>query len=91
MRAAEGDKKSQEELEALIVPKSGSNPRGDIQRPSMAQDIIKGRRTEIDAMNGYIARKGGEVGVPAPSHAKLAAIVTRIERGEIRPSPSLLA
>jgi 2-dehydropantoate 2-reductase len=42
-------------------------------------------------MNGYIARKGTEVGVPAPSHAKLAAIVTRIERGELKPSPSLLA
>ena len=49
------------------------------------------RRTEIDAMNGYIARKGAEVGVPAPSHQKLAEIVTRIERGELKPSPSLLA
>ena len=55
----------------------------------MAQDILKGRRTEIDAMNGFIARKGAEVGVPAPSHAKLAGIVTRIERGELKPSPSL--
>jgi hypothetical protein len=42
-------------------------------------------------MNGFIARKGAEVGVPAPSHVKLAGIVTRIERGELRPSPSLLA
>ena len=57
----------------------------------MAQDIRKGRRTEIDAMNGYIARKGAEIGVPAPSHAKLAEIVTRIERGELKPSPSLIA
>ena len=56
----------------------------------MAQDILKGRRTEIDAMNGLIARKGKEVGVPAPSHEKLAAIVTRVERGEVKPSPSLL-
>ena len=56
----------------------------------MAQDILKGRRTEIDAMNGLIARKGKEVGVAAPSHEKLAAIVTRIERGELKPSPSLL-
>ena len=73
----------------MIVPKS--NPRADIQRPSMAQDILKGRRTEIDAMNGYIARKGEQVGVAAPSHRKLADIVTRIERGELRPSPALLA
>jgi 2-dehydropantoate 2-reductase len=89
-RASEGDARALSELETLIVPKAGSNPRGDIQRPSMAQDILKGRRTEIDAMNGHIARKGAEVGVPAPSHAKLAAIVARIERGELSPSPALL-
>jgi len=91
VRAAQGDSESLKELEALIVPKPGSNPRAGIQRPSMAQDILKGRRTEIDAMNGYIARKGAEAGVPAPSHARLAQIVTRIERGELKPSPSLLA
>jgi len=89
-RAAEGDAGALSEVEALILPKAGSNPRADIQRPSMAQDILKGRRTEIDAMNGYIARKGAEVGVPAPSHARLAEIVTRIERGELKPSPALL-
>ena len=89
-RATEGDAESLKQVEDLLTPK-GTNPRGDIQRPSMAQDILKGRRTEIDAMNGHIARKGAEVGVPAPSHAKLAAIVTRVERGEVRPSPSLLA
>ncbi|HEX7221374.1 MAG TPA: 2-dehydropantoate 2-reductase [Burkholderiales bacterium] len=89
VRAAEGDAGAMAEVESVIVPKS--NPRADIQRPSMAQDILKGRRTEIDAMNGYIARKGEQVGVAAPSHRKLADLVTRIERGELRPSPSLLA
>ena len=91
VRAAEGDEDALRELEAVLVPTQSSNPRGDIQRPSMAQDILKGRRTEIDAMNGYIARKGAQVGVRAPSHARLAEIVTRIERGELKPSPSLLA
>ena len=91
VRAADGDSNALSELETLIVPKAGSNPRGDIQRPSMAQDILKGRRTEIDAMNGFIARKGAEVGVPAASHKKLAEIVTRVERGELKPSPALLA
>ena len=56
----------------------------------MAQDILKGRRTEIEAMNGYIALKGAEIGVPAPNNAKLTGIVTRVERGELKPSPSLL-
>ncbi|HWV89938.1 MAG TPA: 2-dehydropantoate 2-reductase [Burkholderiales bacterium] len=89
-RAAEGDAAALAEVESAMIPKGDANPRGDIQRPSMAQDILKGRRTEIDAMNGLIARKGAEVGVAAPSHLKLAGIVTRIERGELKPSPSLL-
>jgi 2-dehydropantoate 2-reductase len=56
----------------------------------MAQDILKGRRTEIDAMNGFIAAKGAAAGVPAPSHVKLTEIVTRVERGDLKPSPALL-
>jgi 2-dehydropantoate 2-reductase len=88
--AAEGNAAALAEVEAAIVPKGGANPRADIQRPSMAQDIGKGRRTEIAAMNGFIAMKGAEAGVPAPSHAKLTEIVTRVERGELRPSPANL-
>ena len=91
-RANEGDAAALAEVEAALIPKAGDgNPRAGIQRPSMAQDILKGRRTEIDAMNGFIARKGAEAGVPAPSHAKLTEIVTRVERGELQPSPALLA
>jgi len=88
--AHEGDAAAFAEVEAALTPKPGANPRADIQRPSMAQDIRKGRRTEIDAMNGFIAVKGAQIGVPAPSHAKLAGIVTRVERGEVAPVPALL-
>ena len=89
-RAAEGDAAALAEAEAALIPKPGANPRADLQRPSMAQDIRKGRRTEIDAMNGFIAAKGAAAGVPAPSHVKLTQIVTRVERGELEPAPSLL-
>jgi 2-dehydropantoate 2-reductase len=88
--ANEGDAAALAQVEAMLVPKSGANPRADIQRPSMAQDIQKGRRTEIDAMNGFIAAKGAAAGVPAPSHVKLTEIVTRVERGELKPAPALL-
>jgi len=90
-RANEGDSAVLAEVEAALIPKTGANPRDDIMRPSMAQDMIKGRRTEIEQMNGLIARKGKEIGVPAPSHEKITQIVTRIERGELKPSPSLLS
>ncbi|MFM9983277.1 MAG: ketopantoate reductase family protein [Burkholderiales bacterium] len=89
-RAAEGDAAALAQIEPTLIPQEGANPRGAIQRPSMAQDMIKGRRTEIDAMNGYIAAKGAEVGVPAPNHAMLTEIVTRVERGELKQSPANL-
>ena len=89
-RAAEGESAALAEVEAILTPKAGANPRADIQRPSMAQDILKGRRTEIEMMNGVIAAKGAEIGIPAPSHDKLTALVLRLERGEIRPSPAHL-
>ena len=89
-RAAEGDAAALAQIEPTLIPQEGATPRGAIQRPSMAQDMIKGRRTEIDAMNGYIAAKGAEIGVPAPNHAMLTEIVTRVERGELKQSPANL-
>jgi 2-dehydropantoate 2-reductase len=88
--AMEGDAAAAAEIAAAIVPKASNNPRADIQRPSMAQDILKGRRTEIEAMNGFIAARGAEAGIPAPSHVKLADLVTRVERGDLKPSPAHL-
>ena len=88
--AAEGNAEALREVDAALTPKDVANPRADIQRPSMAQDMLKGRRTEIDAMNGYIAAKGAEVGVAAPSHTKLTEIVTKVERGELKASPANL-
>jgi len=89
-RAAEGDKRALEECESQILAAVNSNTRSDTQRPSMGQDMLKGRRTEIDFINGLILEKGIEVGRPAPTHAKLIAAVKRVERGEIPPGPENL-
>jgi 2-dehydropantoate 2-reductase len=56
-------------------------------RPSMGQDMVKGRRTEIQFLNGMVARKGEEIGIPTPANRVLTEIVTRVERGELRPDP----
>jgi 2-dehydropantoate 2-reductase len=56
----------------------------------MAQDMEKGRRTEIQFMNGYIADKGRQVGIPTPAHVRLTEVVTRVERGEMPQSPQNL-
>ena len=42
---------------------------------STAQDIARGKRTEIDALNGYVVRQGEACGVPAPVNQALHALV----------------
>jgi len=60
---------------------------GGEHRPSMGQDMVKGRRTEIQFLNGMVARKGDEIGIAAPANRVLTEIVTRVERGELKPDP----
>ena len=47
---------------------------------SMLQDVLKGRPTEIDAINGKIVEHGRAVGVPTPINATLTALVRAIEK-----------
>jgi len=56
----------------------------------MAQDIQKGRKTEIGELNGLIVRKATEAGCAAPTHARIVEIVRQVERGEVSPRPELL-
>lgn len=57
------------------------------QRPSMGQDMAKGRRTEIEFLNGYIMREGEKVGQSCRANAALTDIVKRVEKGELAPDP----
>jgi 2-dehydropantoate 2-reductase len=47
---------------------------------STAQDIERGRPTEIDSLNGYIARRGAQLGVPTPVNRMLHALVKLLEQ-----------
>ncbi|MDB5875771.1 MAG: 2-dehydropantoate 2-reductase [Ramlibacter sp.] len=78
-RAGEGSKDALTEITEILV--ENAKKRSDEQRPSMAQDMHKGRRTETDFINGYVAERGAEIGVPAPTHAKMNELVKRVERG----------
>ena len=37
-----------------------------IGRPSFLQDVMRGRRTEIEELNGYVVAEGKRLGVPTP-------------------------
>jgi len=46
---------------------------------STEQDIGRGRPTEIDSLNGFVARRGKQLGVPTPVNATLHALVKMLE------------
>jgi len=53
---------------------------------STAQDIARGKPTEIDSLNGYIVRRGKELGVPTPVNMTLFALIKLIEESSARRS-----
>ena len=72
-----------EEVESRMI--EGGKEIG-VGRPSLAQDVMKSRRTEVEHLNGYVARKGSEVGVETPVNEGVVAVTKRVESGELAPS-----
>jgi len=46
----------------------------------MQQDLLKGRRTEIDFLNGAVVRLGASFGIECPVNQALAIIIRAMER-----------
>ena len=46
---------------------------------STAQDMNRGKRTEIDSLNGYVSQRGTELGVPTPVNHALYTLVKLAE------------
>ncbi|HEX6690808.1 MAG TPA: 2-dehydropantoate 2-reductase, partial [Burkholderiales bacterium] len=55
------------------------------QFSSTAQDLARGKPTEIDHLNGYIARRGDALGIPTPVNKALHALVKLLESKLTRP------
>ena len=50
-------------------------------RSSMLQDVDRGRKTEIEALNGSVVRLGNKLGVETPVNQVLTALVKGLEYG----------
>jgi 2-dehydropantoate 2-reductase len=55
---------------------------------STAQDIARGRPTEIDSLNGYVARRGAALGIPTPVTDTLYTLVKLLEETAVSPADS---
>jgi 2-dehydropantoate 2-reductase len=82
---AAADKREQwDTLDRMLTPTSTS---GRNWKASMAQDVAKGRPTEIDYMNGHVLAQGKERGVPTPVTAAVVEVVREIDRGTRKQAP----
>ena len=56
-------------------------------RPSMLQDVMRGRRTEIEYLNGYVVDEGRKAGVPTPINEAVVDLYRRHGVGSLKPDP----
>jgi 2-dehydropantoate 2-reductase len=59
-------------------------------RPSLLQDVMRRRRTEVEYLNGYVSQQGRQVGVPTPFNDKIVELITRVPPGTLVPDPKNL-
>lgn len=57
-------------------------------RSSMWEDVTTGRKTEIDFLNGAVARLSESIGLAAPANKTVANLVRQTEAGELSPGIS---
>ncbi|MBQ9548124.1 MAG: ketopantoate reductase family protein [Bacteroidales bacterium] len=55
-------------------------------KASMLQDLEKGKKCEVDAINGVVCAYGRKVSCPTPANDTVVEVIHRIEAGELRPS-----
>ena len=84
-RAGEGDETAMRACDEQRF-KDNKNTSSE-QRPSMGRHMQKGRRTEIEFLNGFVVREGEKVGRSCSANAVLTDIVKRVERNELSPDP----
>jgi 2-dehydropantoate 2-reductase len=84
-KAGEGDEVAMKSCDEQRFADSKRTASG--QRPSMGQDMQKGRRTEIEFLNGLVVREGEKSGIACGANAALTDIVKRVERGELKADP----
>ena len=79
--AAEG--RGLAEVEADLAAEAKRRTGG---RPSLLQDVMKRRRTEVDFLNGHVSAEGHKKGVPTPFNDAIVAAVHAHPVGQLTPS-----
>jgi 2-dehydropantoate 2-reductase len=68
-------------LDAALAAMERIAPAMPAQLSSTAQDMARRKPSEIDHLNGFVARRGRELGVATPANQALHALVKLVEAG----------
>jgi 2-dehydropantoate 2-reductase len=79
-----GRRETYQALDGMLTPKSAAARNW---KASMAQDVAKGRPTEIDDMNGHVVAQGRAKSVPTPVSAAVVDVMHEVESGARKPAP----
>ena len=60
-------------------------------RNTVLQDLLKGRASEVDMINGRVVEESERRGYAAPANARVVEIVRQIEAGTLKPAPANMA
>jgi 2-dehydropantoate 2-reductase len=78
-----GRRETYETLDRMLTPASATSRNW---RASMAQDVAKGRPTEIDYMNGYVVARGRDCGVATPVSSAVVDVIHEVDAGSRKPA-----
>ncbi|GAA4701408.1 2-dehydropantoate 2-reductase [Pseudonocardia yuanmonensis] len=63
----------------------------DGQKTTVLQDWLKGRRSEVHQLNGYVAAEAERLGLAAPVNRRILDLAVRIEEGSLHAGPHVAA
>jgi 2-dehydropantoate 2-reductase len=88
-----GDESADREARTLMTVEATTRAAATSRAPgasSMLQDIRKGRRPEIDHLNGYVVREGRRYGIATPANDAVAELARAVALGELPQDPAHL-
>jgi 2-dehydropantoate 2-reductase len=71
------------ELADDLLPALNDTFRPSTNLSSMHQDLMKGKRTEIEYLNGAVVRRGQSAGIPCPVNDALTSIIETLQRARM--------
>jgi 2-dehydropantoate 2-reductase len=86
--AHEGDPEAASAVSSAIQLVAAERVGKNENKSSLLVDVLKGRRTEIDYLNGYVVSRGREAGIPTPINSAMVDLIHRIEEGALKPNPA---